>query len=153
VTREDAFNGLAAFDVSNGTKYSLAIKVTPLTNSEYDLTITDEQSSKVFSTTSKINPLADSLFNTTTSTIKSNQQEPDALIYYLVTGQTPSVAAIVSGLGGTYVASVVYYLDNNWAYLSWLYADAGFWAVVAAIAAAPEILSVIGYAAIVALVS
>ncbi|WKV08845.1 hypothetical protein Q2T46_15220 [Thermoanaerobacterium sp. CMT5567-10] len=154
VTRKSSFDGVVNFKDSKGKTSTVAIKVTPISNNQYDITITDEESLKTFHVTSKINPLADYLFNKNSLKIENNQQEPDALAYYLLTGKTPDLNSIASSIfSGETLREVLNYIRNNWKYLCDLYNSAGFWAVVYTIVYAPEIAAGIGIAAATALVS
>ncbi|KAA5806683.1 hypothetical protein [Thermoanaerobacterium thermosaccharolyticum] len=156
VTRKSSFDGMVNFKDSKGKTSTVAIKVTPISNNQYDITITDEESLKTFHVTSKINPLADYLFNKNSLKIENNQQEPDALAYYLGTGKLPNVRDIVAnvlgGAIGSYVQEVTNYIVKNWEDLKYLYSFYGFWAVVNAIVTAPELAGIITGAAAVGIV-
>ncbi|MDI6605504.1 MAG: hypothetical protein QME35_10325 [Thermoanaerobacteraceae bacterium] len=157
VTRKNEFDGSVDIKDPKGKISTVAIKVAPLSNNQYNLTIIDMQTSKTFHVTSKINPLADYIFNKNSLKVGNNQQEPDALAYYLLYGKMPDIKDIViSVLGtaaGSYAQNVTNYIMENWEELQYLYSFYGFWAVVGAIATAPGIAGVISGAAIAAIVA
>jgi hypothetical protein len=74
VTRKNEFDGSVDIKDAKGKISTVAIKVAPLSNNQYNLTIIDMQTSKTFRVTSKINPLADYIFNKNLLKIGNNQQ-------------------------------------------------------------------------------
>ncbi|WP_075859626.1 hypothetical protein [Carboxydothermus pertinax] len=155
VTRKTEYDGIINFKDSKGNILSVIIKVTPLPNGEYNLTIKDEQTSEVFHVKSRINPLSDIVFNKPFLTTEIDQQQPYALAYYLWLGQKPSLNVIIATAGsaglGKAAEQVGEYIVKNWSILVRTYQTYGFWSVVYLIAAAPE-LSAIGIAVIAGLV-
>ncbi|MBZ4684213.1 MAG: hypothetical protein JG768_1640 [Fusobacteriales bacterium] len=140
----------------NGKESFSTIKITPTTDNEYEITITDMQSLEIYHVKSKINPLSDYIFNHTSSTVKFNQNIPDALLYYAHNGKWPDfqsiVASALAGASGEVVKKVTEVIIKNWPVIRSLITYEGIWAAVSFIISAPELAGIITGAAATAIV-
>jgi hypothetical protein len=156
VTRKNTLEGIISFKMPNGKESFSTIKITPTTDNEYEITITDMQSLEIYHVKSKINPLSDYIFNHTSSTVKFNQNIPDALLYYAHNGKWPDfqsiAASALAGASGEVVKKVTEVIIKNWPVIRSLITYEGIWAAVSFIISAPELAGIITGAAATAIV-
>ena len=157
VKRKNTLEGIISFKMPNGKESFSTIKITPTTDNEYEITITDMQSLEIYRVKSKINPLSDYIFNhRASSTVKFNQNGPDALLYYVFSGTWPDVRSVVAGAlagaSGQVVKKVTEVITEDWPIIRSLIIYEGIWAAVAFIISAPELAGIITTAAATAIV-